>query len=184
MHCTNCGQEVPAGANVCPYCGAPVAQAAPPVAPPPATMSIPPTPMMGPAPEMRASSGASTASLVLGILSILLVILSVVLTYTLGASIIQQIGGNTAPSQAEIMRLAQDPAFQSNAIGIFICIIAALLMALIGFILGIVGIAGEGRSPTRSGKTFGILGLVFSALPLLCCASFFIIGLLGQGAAR
>lgn len=182
MHCTNCGQEMPAGANVCPFCGAPAAQAAPPAAVPPVTVSMPPTTAAGPIPEMRGSSGTSVASLVLGILSILLVILSVILTYTFGASIIERFGGNPNISQSEIMRLAQDPAFQANAMGIFVCIIGALLVALIGFILGIVGIAGENRNPTRSGKTFSILGLVLSALPLLCCTAFFIIGLLGQRA--
>ena len=174
MHCTNCGQELPEGASVCPSCGAPVVSAPGP--------DISPTPYAPPvaAPTLPRSSGVSIGSLILGILGVLLVIVAIALSYTLGAEMVSRFGQSLEVTQDEIMRLAEDPAFQANVIGIAVCFLGGLLFALIGFILGIVGIAQEGNRPTQSGKALSIVGLVLSSLPLLCCVSFLVIGLVAQ----
>lgn len=174
MHCANCGQGLPEGATICPSCGAPVAQAP--------TADISPIVYAPPAsvPTLPRSSGVSIASLLLGILSILLVVLTIVLSYTLGADVIARFGESLEITQDQIMRLAEDPAFQSRVMGIAACFIGGMLFALIGLILGIVGIAQEGRRPTQSGKVLSIVGLILSILPLLCCVSFLIIGLIFQ----
>lgn len=181
MHCTNCGQELPAGAVVCPLCGAPAPGAPAPAVP--AAVAGPPL-YVQPAPAvLPGASGVSIASLVLGILSILLVVLAVFLTYSLGANIISRFGEGMDVTQEEILRLTEDPAFQSSAIGMLLCFGGSLLTALGGLILGIVGISGEGRRPTQGGKALSIVGLVLSILPLLCCVAVLFLGLLGQGAA-
>jgi hypothetical protein len=174
MHCTNCGQELSAGASICPSCGAPVVSTPGP--------DISPTPYVPPisAPPPPTSSGASIASLVLGILGILLMVLTIVLSYTLGANIVARFGENLQATQDEILRLVEDPAFRSHVMGIAVCFFGGMLFALIGFILGIVGIAQEGKRPTQTGKALGIVGLVLSVLPLLCCVSVFVIGFIGQ----
>jgi len=135
---------------------------------------------MAMAPALPKSSGVAIASLILGILGISLAILAVILGLTLGVGLLGQLADGPDLSLEEISRLAEDPSFQAESLGIQISLLGGMLAALLGFILGIVGIAREGGRPTQSGKTVSIFGLIVSALPLLCCCSFVAIAFLLQ----
>jgi hypothetical protein len=175
MHCTNCGQDIPDGATVCPNCGAPVplpAPAAPVVSPTPlvpGSVSVPP---FAAAPPRRATSGVSVASLIVAVLAVLCIVLSVFLTYQLAMRVYQELG--TQVTEAEVQRLVMDPAFQTAAIGVIVSLALSQLLALSGLILGVLGVTQEGKQPTQSGKALGIVGIVLNLLPLLCCVTAFV----------
>jgi hypothetical protein len=121
----------------------------------------------------------STASLILAFLAILCVVLTVVLSYGLGARIIGQLGTEFTPE--EVQRVATDPALQSSAVAVMAALAFSQLLALAGLILGIVGVSQEGKRPTQSGKALGIVGIVLSLLPLLCCVTLVLLYLVGAG---
>ena len=62
-------------------------------------------------------------------------------------------------------------------VGLSALLVLSMLLALIGLILGIVGVVQEGKRPTRHGKALGIVGIVLSSLPLLCCVTLLFIGM-------
>lgn len=165
MRCPNCNQDLPAGASICQFCGAPVAAA--------------PTPHAGPvlyepaaSPALPGSSGLSTAGLVLGILGVV----ALVLVYGIYLALLMPLIGAAGeqPAVEDIQRLATGPEF----VAVAALYVLAILFALIGLILSIVGVAQESKRPTRYGKALGIVGISLGSIPLLCCVTSLLLGIL------
>lgn len=165
MRCTNCGQDLPEGASVCSLCGAPVVPASTPLAGPN------PLAQLTFAPPLPGSSGLSTASLILSILSIVALVSVYGIYMVLLTPLISATAGQ--PSVDDIQHLLGGP----EIVAISAFYILSMLLALIGLILGIVGISQEGKRPTRHGKALGIVGLALSIVPLLCCVTSLLIGI-------
>ncbi|MGC8875230.1 MAG: zinc ribbon domain-containing protein [Chloroflexia bacterium] len=157
MFCPNCGQPCPEGATVCPSCGSPLTPPVP--APPP----IVPEPT-----ALPTASGLAWASFLLGLASVLGVILyvGIVLAYSAGLS------PENLRSQEFLLRYIQEHPLLYAGSG---CCFLGELGALVGLILGIVGLSRERVRPTRLGRTFSILGIAIGALPLLCCIAYFVL---------
>lgn len=169
MNCTNCGQVYPDGATVCPHCGAPISQAAPPV--------LYPAPIVQPAAgsSVPRASGVATASTVLGLLSI---VLSVSTYLALVFLMAPYVDAGAVPSAEEFQSLIGT----TTALALVALLVLGQLLAMIGLILGIVGLSQEGRHPTRSGKPLSVIGIVTSCLPLLCCVTLFLLAWSGAAA--
>ncbi len=197
MNCPNCGHPVEEGAAFCGYCGSPLptaetlrADISPVKEPTPATFVSPP---VGESPlPLPSSSGPAKASLWLGILGIVLVILGIVVPIVgvLQNETLREFSFEQPVTEGDINRLTQDPAFQEmiqefSPLGFGAMALCGLgeLGALVGLILGIVGLSQEESRPTRSGRAHSIIGIVLSALPLLCCVALGIFYLVGLGQA-
>jgi hypothetical protein len=156
---------------VCPHCGAPIPQATAPTLYPAQAVQLPA------APSLPGSSGVATASLVLGILSIV-VSVSTYVAFTLLLVPYVDVSTGTMPSAEDVQSLARTPA----ALGIVALLVLGQLLAMLGLIMGIVGLTQERRRPTRSGKALGVIGIACSCIPLLCCVTYVLLAWSGAGA--
>ncbi len=156
MYCPNCGQPYPEGALVCPSCGSPL--------PSPVQAPSPVVPEHAPLPT---ASGLAWASFLLGLASVLGVLLfvGIVLVYATGLT------PEDLRSQEFLQRYIQEHPLLYAGSG---CCFLGELGALVGLILGIVGLSRERVRPTRLGRTFSILGIVIGAVPLLCCVGYIV----------
>lgn len=116
-----------------------------------------PTPEVTPAPLKH--SGLGIASFVLSMVSILGYIAAVAL---IGAMISPYLNGEGLPDSSEEL-------FQIVG-GVVILALLFVLLNVIGFILGIVGVFLKNRK-----KIFAILGLIMNGVIVLCIAFFFIV---------
>lgn len=201
MKCPNCGQDYPEGARLCPFCGTVLTPGGPEVQEPtppdriPAIVPLTP-PGIGPV-EIQPVAGSSApakASLWLGIGSLVTTILVVVATFAAVAvwianqppELVTQL--QEAPEQ--IQRLLENPQYQDAvmplaliSLGSMGCCSLAEIAAVLGIVLGIVGLTREKGRPTRNGRSHSIVGIVCSVLPLLCCVGGIIIQLLSTAGA-
>jgi hypothetical protein len=119
-----------------------------------------------PVPGLTAS-GLAWASFFLGLASVLGVVLfvAIVLAHVAG------LDPEAVRSQALLQRYIEEHPLLYAGGGI--CCLGELA-GLLGLVLGIVGLSQERARPTRNGRTFSILGIVFGSLPLLCCVVYLI----------
>lgn len=187
MNCPNCGQPLPEGAKICSACGTVLATAGPassPGPPPGGTPAIVPiAPPAGALPSTQAaerSSALARGSFWLGLgssgavlLTVLVVIVAVVLWVApLPAETVEQLQG----SPEEVQRFLQDPANEGLLTALGGVGLAGMggsclagLAAIGGLVCGFLGLSRETTQPTLRGRTYSTVGIVLSALPLLCC---------------
>jgi len=203
MNCPNCGQAYPQGARLCPFCGtvlSPGESGAQQPTPPgliPAIVPLTP-PGTGPAEvppvAVAGSSAPAKASLWLGIGSLVATTLVIVATFVAVAVWIAnqppELVTRLQESPEQVQRLLVDPHYQDAvmplaviSLGAMGCCSLAEIAAVLGIVMGIVGLAREKSRPTRNGRSHSIVGMVLGVLPLLCCVGGIIIQLLSMAGA-
>ncbi|MGB9723730.1 MAG: hypothetical protein ACP5OO_01385 [Chloroflexia bacterium] len=184
MNCPYCGRPYEEGLRVCPHCHR--------ILSPPADVESP-----GPTSALPLSSGPARAGLILGLLALLLLILSLVMTVVA----VIQVGNALQERDPRVLEQAyldpeafaalmnRDPALRQAVetggtvvlIGLGLFLLAEL-GALLGLVLGVIGLAQEKVAPTRQGRTHSIIGIVVGAFPLFCCLGLLILFFAGLAA--
>ena len=60
-----------------------------------------------------------------------------------------------------------------------IVVILSGLMSIGGIASAVIALVQEGKQTTTTGRRNAIIGLVLSGVPLMCCASMILLGILG-----
>ncbi|MBN1485732.1 MAG: zinc-ribbon domain-containing protein [Chloroflexia bacterium] len=204
MDCPNCGHPNEEGAVFCASCGSPLPSTevppkatTPPLATPSsAGMVSGPGGGLAPLPDtvsLPPSSGLAKASLWLGIAGLVLIILTVVASVMFAysmyeelerAGVIGEIERGIAPDPQELQEIFSESDLENLGgigLGVVGCCLLSMLSAVLGLVLGIIGLSQESTQPTQRGRTYSIIGIVLGALPLLCCVGIFILNLLQGG---
>lgn len=116
-------------------------------------------------------SGPGIASFVLALVAVLTVVIGIVLSVAAVASSADLAGATQEEIEAELLEGGGGEV--AGLIGAGLLMIASIGFAVIGLILGIIGVVMKNRK-----KVFGIIGLILNALIVLSVVLLISIGLL------
>lgn len=114
-------------------------------------------------------SGPGIASFILGLSAGFLLVISLVIIIVAGLPAAEELSSGTLTDE----EILGNPAFIAIAVG-GLLVMLSVIVAIAGFILGIVGIAHKNRK-----KLFGILGTIISSLVALFLLLSTVLNLLG-----